>query len=330
MAETTRRVAGAVARRRSCVGARSASFAAYGSPPTLARHAYHSFVSTPTGGSDLNSRLFTLSNNGRTVLWHSALDEFLAHPVVGSGAGSFGRWWLAHRTTAYFVQDAHNLYVQTLGRGGVQSGSCCSPLLLGLPLDRRGARSAASARRACLRRVCRVPRPRGRRLGLADAGGDAARALRRRGDGRCRATAASRGSSREARRSGSALGGSPRSPLVVAFVGLIGNIALRERRARNPERVRPQGGRRAQRRRTAGRRGRRKRSESSARARCSPARNKPGWPRFGESAAKDPGDWRAWYDIAVITSGPEHRVALARARALNPYGPELAAVARTP
>ena len=65
---------------------------------TLARHAYDSFVSPPTGGTNLNSRLFSLSNNGRTVLWHAAWRQFEAHPVVGSGAGSFGRWWLAHRT----------------------------------------------------------------------------------------------------------------------------------------------------------------------------------------------------------------------------------------
>ena len=108
-------------------------FAVYGSPPTLARHAYHSFVSTPTGGADLNSRLFSLSNNGRIVLWRSALADFRAHPVVGSGAGSFGRWWLAHRTSAYFVEDAHNLYVQTLAEGGV-IGLALLAALLGIPL----------------------------------------------------------------------------------------------------------------------------------------------------------------------------------------------------
>ena len=116
-----------------------AVFAAYGSPPTLARHAYDSFVSTPTGSCDLNGRLFTLSNDGRIVLWHAAFDDFEAHPVVGSGAGSFGRWWLAHRTSAYFVEDAHNLYVQTLAEGGV----------IGLRAARRSARDAADRGGAC-------------------------------------------------------------------------------------------------------------------------------------------------------------------------------------
>ena len=130
--ETTRRIAGAVA-VGIVLGASIGVFAAYGSPPTLARHAYHSFVSTPSGRSDLNGRLFTLSNDGRIVLWHAALDDFEAHRVVGSGAGSFGRWWLAHRTTAYFVEDAHNLYVQTLAEGGVV-GFGLLAALLGMPL----------------------------------------------------------------------------------------------------------------------------------------------------------------------------------------------------
>ena len=67
------------------------------------------------------------------MLWRAAFDDFRAHPVVGSGAGSFGRWWLAHRTTAYFVEDAHNLYVQTLAEGGV-IGFALLAALLGLPL----------------------------------------------------------------------------------------------------------------------------------------------------------------------------------------------------
>ena len=129
---SVRRAVGAVA-VAAVLGALIGVFATYGAPPTLARHAYDSFVSPPTGGTDLNGRLFTLSNHGRTVLWRAALDDFRAHPVVGSGAGSFGRWWLAHRTTFYSVGEAHNLYVQTLAEGGVV-GFALLVALLGLPL----------------------------------------------------------------------------------------------------------------------------------------------------------------------------------------------------
>ena len=38
---------------------------------------------------------------------------------------------------------------------------------------------------------------------------------------------------------------------------------------------------------------------------------------------KDPGDWETWYDLAAATSGPVHARAVARVRALNPAAPEL-------
>ena len=99
-------------------------FAHYGSPSKIAHRTYHSFTGPPTGGQNLNSRLFSFSNNGRTVLWRTAWNEFRAHPVAGGGAGSFQRWWLANRTNGYYVTDAHNLYAQTLGELGLIGGRC--------------------------------------------------------------------------------------------------------------------------------------------------------------------------------------------------------------
>src|SRR5581483_11912102 len=58
-----------------------AAIAHYGSPTHIAHRAYHSFTAPPTGGTNLNGRLFTFSSNGRTVLWRSAWNEFRAHPV---------------------------------------------------------------------------------------------------------------------------------------------------------------------------------------------------------------------------------------------------------
>jgi hypothetical protein len=45
-----------------------------------------------------------------------------------------------------------------------------------------------------------------------------------------------------------------------------------------------------------------------------------------QAAADDPGDWGTWFDIAAVTTGAEHRAALARAEALNPLSPEIADV----
>ena len=44
------------------------------------------------------------------------------------------------------------------------------------------------------------------------------------------------------------------------------------------------------------------------------------------AAARDPGDWQIWFDIAAATNGSAHRAALARAKALNPHSPEIADV----
>ncbi len=42
------------------------------------------------------------------------------------------------------------------------------------------------------------------------------------------------------------------------------------------------------------------------------------------AAAKDPGDWEIWLDLAATTTGAEREAALDRAAALNPLGPEIA------
>src|SRR5205807_9222043 len=82
---------------------------AYGSPPTLVRKAWHSFSARPPALNDnLNARLFSLSSNGRVDLWKAAVSDWRAHPVVGSGAGTYQREWLARRTTAQQVVNAHS------------------------------------------------------------------------------------------------------------------------------------------------------------------------------------------------------------------------------
>src|SRR5207302_9775136 len=92
---------------------------AYGSPPTLVRKAWHSFSARPPAlKNNLNARLFSLSSNGRVDLWKAALSDWRAHPVVGSGAGTYQREWLARRTTAQQVVNAHSLYLETLAELG--------------------------------------------------------------------------------------------------------------------------------------------------------------------------------------------------------------------
>lgn len=282
----------------------AAVVAKYGAPTTIARHAYHAFSAPPTRPADLNSRLFSLSNNGRTVLWHSAWREFLAHPVVGSGEGGFARWWLAHRTYDYYVLDAHELYLQTLGELGAV-GFGLLVLFLGLPLV-----AAVRARRhplvapafggyvaylthaagdwdwqmpavtllalfagamivAAARRVEPEPRPLGRpvKIGLGVAAGAAA---------------------------------------LVAFVGLVGNLAL----SRGNDALLNASGRRAA---AAGASAHRWAPWSAqalkdlGNGRLLLGQKQAGLAALREAAAKDPGDWETW-----LTSPPQRAAGSAR------------------
>src|SRR5205823_7247980 len=60
------------------------------------------------------------STQPRTSYFRVAWDEYRAHPVLGSGAGSYGRYWLD--APDYFryggALDAHSLYLETLAELG--------------------------------------------------------------------------------------------------------------------------------------------------------------------------------------------------------------------
>ena len=60
----------------------------------------------------------TLFGENRPQYWRVAWQDFEANPVLGSGAGTFGAFWLEHRTVDEFVHDAHSLYLETLAELG--------------------------------------------------------------------------------------------------------------------------------------------------------------------------------------------------------------------
>ena len=296
-------------------------FAHYGSPSKIAHRTYHSFTGPPTGGQNLNSRLFSFSNNGRTVLWRAALNEFRAHPVAGGGAGSFQRWWLAHRTNGYYVTDAHNLYAQTLGELGLIGGALLA-IFLGLPLvaaiRARWHPLAATALGAYVAYLvhCIVDWdwqvPAVTLLALFAA---AALVVAARGESQ----AAARPLARTVR---IVIGALAAVAAVVAFVGLIGNIAL----ARSEQALQADKGKVVV-------------SEAKRAHRWAPwsaqalrdlgdgnvliGNKQAGLADLQRAAAKDPGDWETWYDLAAATTGRAHALAVARVRSLNPAAPEL-------
>jgi O-Antigen ligase len=111
-----------------------AGIAAAGGPSEAATRALHSIRKpSPNVHGDQTQRLFSLSANGRLQTWSAALDDASAHPLLGSGAGTFEVWWLEHRTLLLNVRDAHSLHLETLAELGA-SGLLLLLVATSLPL----------------------------------------------------------------------------------------------------------------------------------------------------------------------------------------------------
>lgn len=72
-----------------------------------------------------------LVGENRPHYWHVAWREVEENPALGSGAGTFDRYWLRYRPVSSFARDAHSLYLETLAELG--------PLGLALLLGALGA-----------------------------------------------------------------------------------------------------------------------------------------------------------------------------------------------
>jgi hypothetical protein len=100
-------------------GCVTALITSYGGPAESYRRAVDSVKqSSPNVRGDQTKRLFSLSSNGRLETWESAWRDYEANRVLGSGAGTFERWWLEKREVPLKVRDAHSLYAETLAELG--------------------------------------------------------------------------------------------------------------------------------------------------------------------------------------------------------------------
>jgi O-antigen ligase len=295
-------------------------FAHYGSPTTLARKAYDSYTApVPRATTDLNQRLFTLASP-RRLLWAAAWHDVEAHPVLGSGAGTFERFWLQNRTSGEKVRDAHSLYLETLAELG-PIGLALLVAALALP-----AVAAARARDRSLM----APAFGAYVAFLLHAGIDwdwempAVTLL-----GLFCGTAmllAARSASRPVRLPLFARGvgvGVAVALTAFTFIGLLGNRALSAANAASESRQ-P------------------KREESKARdgVRWAPWSSEA-WRLVAEgqyaqgdlagaraslrrALDKDPDDWQVWFNLAAASHGRERAAAIDSARRLNPLSPEIA------
>ena len=291
-----------------------------GGPRALADQAYDAFVGPPVlGKADLNARLLSASGNSRADYWNVALKTAEAKPLLGSGAGTFELRWYRDRPGQGSVRDAHNLYLEVLSELG--------PIGLLLLV------TALAAPLAALRLV-RDP--------LAAAGGGAyAVYLAHAGldwDWELPAvtfTALGCGAAviASGRTKTIPLARRPRAAALAAFgviglVGLWGYLgaralessasafdvgAFREARDAGDDAVRlaPWSGYALLARGEA---------QLALHERADARRT------FRDAVAKEPNDWFAWYELALASNGRQRMEAVARAKELNPLGPEVAAL----
>jgi len=298
--------------------------ARFGSPVTMAERAWDSFAAPPpVETTDLNSRLFSFSSNGRVELWSAAWDVSRDHPALGSGAGSFERLWQARGDSTQRVRDAHGLYIETLGELG--------PLGLALLV---AALATPLAGALVSRRTAMVPAVTGAYGAfLVHAGVDwdwelAGLTLAGLLLG-CILVVSARGGPTGLLPSSwrAALGAAAAVASLAAIVGGLGSSALAHSKSSTDrgdvaDAV----------------------QEANRARQLMPWSGKP-WLYHGEallatgdrqgavasfrrSLEIDDRDWVTWLDLAIATDGADRRAALARARSLYPRSTEIAGVAR--
>jgi O-antigen ligase len=273
---------------------------------TAVARSFASATATPAEGS---ARLLTLGGSSRADYWRVAAEDVADHPLLGSGAGSYHRYWLGERPVPQPARDAHSLYLETLAELG--------PLGLALLLVALGAPVAAAvaARRDPLTPVALGPYAAFLVHAAQDWDWEVPAAT-------LPALACAVSLLLASRRRDAALGAKARAAVALvtgALAALVlaayaGNreLALAEegsdRSARRAARLQPWSA-----------------EPWRARGEAQLARGEVGRARasFLEGIERDDGDWELWLDLALASEGAERERALARAADLNPRAPEL-------
>jgi O-antigen ligase len=272
------------------------------------------FAAEPTS-TNPSERLLSLSGSGRAEYWRVAWRDVQAHPWLGSGGGSYGRYWLQERSGDLPARDAHSLELETLAELGplglaLLLGALVVPLVAGVRA--RGHPLAPAALGAYVAYLVHSAVDWDWEVPVVTLAGLACAAalllIARLETHAFRAPAASVALV-------AILG-------VAAFVGLVGNRSLDAAsdlldlgRYESAE------------------------SEAERAARWAPWSSEPWRLRgeaelaagkvaqarasFREGLSRDARSWELWLDLGLASEGRDAGRAFARARALNPHSPEL-------
>jgi O-Antigen ligase len=304
------------------VAALAAIFVRYGGPVTLTERGWSSFKSPPasaTPDAPLNERLFSVSSGARYHQWRVAYEGYREHPWVGAGAGGYEALWYRERPFPLKVRDAHGLYFEAAAELGTVGAvlvllALVPPLAAGVAARREPLLFAAAGAYFAY---------------LVHAGVDwdwemPAVTLTALACGAALVASASRSqapalSARARYAAAAAIVGVG----VFAFAGLVANTALEAAE----DAVAAEDWRRAE---TKARRAMDWAPWSSrprallAAVQLERGQRVAARGSLREAIAKNQRDWRLWLELARIHEGAGRRAALAEARRLNPFGPQVA------
>jgi hypothetical protein len=113
--------------------------AAVPSTRSIATAGWDRFRAEPGHEAAPRSRFLSLSNDGRIVMWSTAVRAFEGHPVIGVGAGNWRSWYYRYRTRDVgFARQPHALGLELLAeRGVVGTGLLAAVFALALASVRR-------------------------------------------------------------------------------------------------------------------------------------------------------------------------------------------------
>jgi O-antigen ligase len=124
------------------IAALASSLAAAGNPAARLESAWHSFKGGYGTSATTGSRLVSGLGSNRYDFYRVAIDEFLAHPLLGIGADNFAEQYLVHGRSQETPRYPHSVELRTL----VETG------LLGTLLALAGLSAALLAAARALRR----------------------------------------------------------------------------------------------------------------------------------------------------------------------------------
>jgi O-Antigen ligase len=86
--------------------------------PDRIERGYHSFTEGEKS-DDARTRFRSVRIGGRSDHWDVALDNYRAHKLAGTGAGTYETRWLAERSDPSETAEAHSLYIEMLAELGI-------------------------------------------------------------------------------------------------------------------------------------------------------------------------------------------------------------------